>query len=193
MSVRIKRVLCIAVGLAFALGVAFSPTPAEAAQKPLVIGVAIALTGKVSKSGKLTLRGYEMWQKEVNAKGGLLGRPVTFKVYDDESNPTTGAKLVERLINRDKVDMIFGPFSSPVTYATSTVTEKYGYPMIAGGSSSSKPFSRGYKYLFQVMRVNNDALLGNLSLLKERGASTIAIIHSASIYPSSLAGGVTQN
>ena len=85
----------------------------EAEKKPLVIGVAIALTGKVSKSGKLTLRGYEMWQRDVNAKGGLLGRKVTFKVYDDESNPTTGAKLVERLINRDKVDMIFGPFSSP--------------------------------------------------------------------------------
>ena len=192
MSARMKRGLCIFVGLAFALGVVLSAAPIEAAKKPVVIGVAIALTGKVSKSGKLTLRGYEMWQREVNARGGLLGRQVKFKVYDDESNPTTGAKLIERLINRDKAEIIFGPFSSPVTYATSTVTEKYKYPMIAGGSSSSKPFSRGYKYLFQVMRVNNDALLGNLSLLKEKGAKTIAIIHSASIYPSSLARGVRK-
>ena len=190
MSARMKRGLCIFVGLAFALGVVLSAAPAGAAKKPVVIGVAIAFTGKVSKSGKLTLRGYEMWQREVNARGGLLGRKVVLKVYDDESNPTTGAKLIERLINRDKAEIIFGPFSSPVTYATSTVTEKYKYPMIAGGSSSSKPFSRGYKYLFQVMRVNNDALLGNLSLLKEKGAKSIAIIHSASIYPSSLARGV---
>ncbi len=190
MSARMKRGLCIFIGLAFALGVVLSAAPAQAAKKPVVIGVAIALTGKVSKSGKLTLRGYEMWQREVNARGGLLGRKVVLKVYDDESNPTTGAKLIERLINRDKAEIIFGPFSSPVTYATSTVTEKYKFPMIAGGSSSSKPFSRGYKYLFQVMRVNNDALLGNLSLLKEKGAKTIAIIHSASIYPSSLARGV---
>ena len=192
MSARMKRGLCIFIGLAFALGVVLSAAPAQAAKKPVVIGVAIALTGKVSKSGKLTLRGYEMWQREVNARGGLLGRKVVLKVYDDESNPTTGAKLIERLINRDKAEIIFGPFSSPVTYATSTVTEKYKFPMIAGGSSSSKPFSRGYKYLFQVMRVNNDALLGNLSLLKEKGAKTIAIIHSASIYPSSLARGVRK-
>lgn len=192
MRAHVKRGFCLFVGLAFALGVVLTAAPAWAEKKPLVIGVAIALTGKVSKSGKLTLRGYEMWQRDVNAKGGLLGRKVTFKVYDDESNPTTGAKLVERLINRDKADMIFGPFSSPVTYATSTVTEKYRYPMIAGGSSSSKPFSRGYKYLFQVMRVNNHALLGNLSLLKEKGAKTIAIIHSASIYPASLAKGVVK-
>ncbi len=192
MSARMKRGFAIFVGLAFALGVVLSVAPAQAAKKPVVIGVAIALSGKVSKSGKLTLRGYEMWQREVNARGGLLGRKVVLKVYDDESNPTTGAKLIERLINRDKAEIIFGPFSSPVTYATSTVTEKYKYPMIAGGSSSSKPFSRGYKYLFQVMRVNNDALLGNLSLLKEKGAKTIAVIHSASIYPSSLAKGVVK-
>jgi branched-chain amino acid transport system substrate-binding protein len=133
-----------------------------------------------------------MWQRDIKAKGGLLGRKVQLKVYDDESNPTTGAKLMERLITFDKVDLIFGPFSSPVTYATSTVTEKYKFPMIAGSSSSSKPFSRGYKYLFQVMRVNNDSMLGNLILLKQKGAKTLAIIHSASIYPSSLTRGLKK-
>ena len=87
MSARVKRGFCIFVGLAFALGVVLSAAPAQAAKKPVVIGVAIALSGKVSKSGKLTLRGYEMWQREVNARGGLLGRKVVLKVYDDESNP----------------------------------------------------------------------------------------------------------
>ncbi|MEE9276698.1 MAG: amino acid ABC transporter substrate-binding protein [bacterium] len=176
--------------LLFAAGLVLGSAPSAAEKKPVVIGVAIALTGKVSKSGKLTLRGYEMWQRDINAKGGLLGRKVKLKVYDDESKPSTGAKLMERLITYDKVDLIFGPFSSPVTFATSTVTEKYKFPMIAGGSSSSKPFSRGFKYLFQVMRVNNDSMLGNLTLLKEKGAKTLAIIHSASIYPTSLAKGL---
>ncbi|MFP6870995.1 MAG: amino acid ABC transporter substrate-binding protein [Nitrospinota bacterium] len=182
----------IVVTAVFALGVVLAALPADAAKKPVLIGVSIALSGKFSKSGGLTLRGYKMWQRDINAKGGLLGRKVQLKVYDDESNPTTGAKLMERLITFDKVDLIFGPFSSPVTYATSTVTEKYKFPMIAGGSSSSKPFSRGYKYLFQVMRVNNDSMLGNLLLLKQKGAKTLAIIHSASIYPSSLARGLKK-
>ena len=192
MRIRTIRWLSVVVGLVFALGVVLSALPATAAKKPLVIGTAISLTGKRAKSGLLTLRGYEMWQKDVNAKGGLLGRKVKIKVYDDESNPTTGAKLMERLITLDKVEFIFGPFSSPVTYATSTVTEKYGFPMIAGGSSSSKPFSRGYKYLFQVMRVNNDSHFGNLTLLKQKGAKSVSVIHSASIYPASLAKGVVR-
>lgn len=181
-----------AVALLFAAGVVLSNLAVAEEKKPVRIGVSIALTGLVSKSGKLTLRGYEMWQREINAKGGLLGRKVELVVYDDESNPTTGAKLMERLITHDKVDLIFGPFSSPVTFATSAVTEKYKFPMIAGGSSSSKPFSRGFKYLFQVMRVNDDALLGILTLLKEKGAKTIAIVHSASIYPTSLAIGAQK-
>ena len=54
--------------------------------------------------------GYELWKEDVNAKGGILGRKVELKIYDDRSEPMTGAKLYERLITSDKVDLLVGPY-----------------------------------------------------------------------------------
>jgi ABC-type branched-subunit amino acid transport system substrate-binding protein len=73
MRIRTKRWLSVVVGLVFALGVVLSALPVAAAKKPVVIGTAISLTGKRAKSGLLTLRGYKMWQKDINAKGGAPG------------------------------------------------------------------------------------------------------------------------
>lgn len=185
-SRKAKGWLTIATALVFAVGVVLAALPAAAEKKEVVIGVSIALSGNYSKSGALTLRGYKMWAKDINSRGGLLGRRVVLKVYDDKSDPTTGAKLTEKLITQDKVDLILGPYSSPVTFASSTVAEKYGFPMIAGGSSSPKPFRRGFRYLFQVMRHNTDALLGVVTLVAERGAKTVAAMHQNTIFTTTL-------
>ncbi|MFQ6112307.1 MAG: amino acid ABC transporter substrate-binding protein [Nitrospinota bacterium] len=166
--------------------------PDALAAKPIRIGVAISATGHYSKSGTLTLRGYKIWQKVVNEGGGLLGRPVEFVVYDDKSDPTTGARLYEKLITQDKVDLVLGPYSSAVTYPASTVTEKYHYPMIAAGSSSSKPWARGFKYLFQIMRVNTDANLGVLNLAKEQGLKTMALLWHDNPWGASIAAGTLK-
>ncbi len=166
--------------------------PEALAAKPVRIGVAISATGAYSKSGTLTLRGYEVWQKVINEAGGLLGRPVEFVVYDDKSDPATGAKLYEKLITYDKVDLVFGPYSSAVTYAASTVTEKYHYVMIAAGSSSSKPWARGYKYLFQIMRVNTDSNLGPLTLAKEKGLKTMTMLWHDNPWGATIADGTLK-
>ncbi|MEK6710841.1 MAG: amino acid ABC transporter substrate-binding protein [Nitrospinota bacterium] len=158
------------------------------AAEPIRVGVAISATGAYSEAGTRTLQGYELWRKVINQAGGLLGRPVEFVVYDDKSDPSTGAKLYEKLITQDKVDHVLGPYSSAVTTAASTVTEKYHYPMIAGGSSSATPWSRGFKYLFQIYRPNSDANYGILGLAKERGIKTMAVIFSDDPWGVSLSG-----
>ena len=60
--------------------------PAHAAD-PIKIGFSMALTGAVAANGKQILAAFEIWRDDVNAKGGLLGRPVELKYYDDQSNP----------------------------------------------------------------------------------------------------------
>ena len=66
--------------------------PAKAQSgEPIKIGFSMALTGPLAANGKQALLGMKIWEEEINAKGGLLGRPVKLVYYDDQSNPATGA------------------------------------------------------------------------------------------------------
>src|SRR5262245_61600501 len=104
---------------------------ATEAQSPIRIGASLSLTGTYAKLGKNQHEGYQLCQKDLNAKGGLLGRKVEFVVYDDQSMPPTGVRLYEKLITEDKVDVVMGPYSSPITEAVAGVTEKYKKVMVS--------------------------------------------------------------
>ena len=93
---------------------------------PLVIGASVSLTGDFADSGKAVKAGYELWADTVNAKGGILGRQVEMKIVDDTSSPTQVVTNYQNLINKDKVDLVFGPFSSLLTVPASQVAKRYG-------------------------------------------------------------------
>ncbi len=69
-----------------------------------------------------------MWAHDVNARGALLGREVEIVSYDDQSDPDTSARLYERLISDDKVDLLIGPYSSDVTLAPAMLRKLTAYP-----------------------------------------------------------------
>jgi branched-chain amino acid transport system substrate-binding protein len=87
------------------------PSAANAAD-PIKIGMTMALTGGVAPIGKQVLAGLQIWRDDVNAKGGLLGRPVQFVYYDDQSNPANVPALYTKLIDVDKVDLLIGPYAT---------------------------------------------------------------------------------
>lgn len=122
-----------------------TPTPPP---KPIKIGATVSLTGKYAESGKYYEEAYRLWEEQVNAKGGLLGRPVEVIIYDDKSDPDTGVSLYEKLITVDKVDLLLGPYTSAVIYPVSAVAEKYKMLFLQGGGNSPKLFERGFKYMF---------------------------------------------
>ena len=111
-------------------------------------GVVAPLTGIFGKDGNLVKDAYQLWAETVNAKGGINGHPVELVFYDDKSDPPTSAKLTEKLIINDKVDLLLGGFGSSLVFAASAVAEKNKYPLISGGASSNKLFERGFKYYF---------------------------------------------
>ncbi len=123
--------------------------------KEFKIGCAVALTGKFGKAGSLVKDAYTYWADTVNSKGGILVKGKRYKVklifYDDKSNPSTGARMIDRLINRDKVDLLLGGFGSSQVFSESAVAEKYGYPLISGAASSNKLFERGFRYYFSTL------------------------------------------
>ena len=118
--------------------------------KPLVIGASISLTGDFADSGKAVKRGYELWASEVNAKGGVLGRKVTMKLVDDASSPTQVVSNYQNLINRDKVDLVFGPFSSLLTVPASQVAKRYSYAFLEPAGGGPKVFAQKLNNLFFV-------------------------------------------
>jgi branched-chain amino acid transport system substrate-binding protein len=97
-----------------ALLVAFTlilPNLAKAAD-PMRVGLSVALTGGVAPIGKQVLAALQIWRDDVNAKGGLLGRPVELVYYDDQSNPQNVPQLYTKLIEVDKVDLLIGPYAT---------------------------------------------------------------------------------
>jgi branched-chain amino acid transport system substrate-binding protein len=133
--------------------VASTSVAARSSVEPIKIGATVSLTGSFASGGKEVLDGYLAWQRVVNDAGGLLGRPVQVIYYDDQSNPTLAASLYEKLITVDKVQFTFGPFSSPITFTASTVTEKYHIIMLDSLGWASTIFTRGYKYVFLASNV----------------------------------------
>ena len=120
------------------------------AGKPLVIGASVSLTGDFADPGKAVKAGYELWAKEGNAKGGILGRQVEFKIVDDTSSPTQVVTNYQNLINQDKVDLVFGPFSSLLTVPASQVAKRYGYSFLEPAGGGPKVFAQKLDNLFFV-------------------------------------------
>jgi branched-chain amino acid transport system substrate-binding protein len=95
--------------------------PALAEEKPIKIGLGIALTGGIAAGGKAALLSYQIWAEEINARGGLLGRKVEFVYYDDQSNPATVPGIYTKLLDIDKVDLVISGYGTVPTAAAMPV------------------------------------------------------------------------
>ncbi|MBV8713719.1 MAG: amino acid ABC transporter substrate-binding protein [Chloroflexi bacterium] len=127
-----------------------APAAAAASTGPIVVGVSQALTGDKSDGGTAIENGYKVWIKEVNDSGGLLGRQVQLKDYDNNSLADTSVSQYERLITVDKVDLLLGPVSSALTIPDGPVAEKYHMVMSEGAGGAPPVFERNLHYLFFV-------------------------------------------
>ena len=91
---------------------AATPAFAQGGGEPIKIGFSMALTGPLAANGKQALLGAKIWQDEVNAKGGLLGRQVQLVNYDDQSNPGTVPGIYTKLLDVDKVDLVVSGYAT---------------------------------------------------------------------------------
>jgi branched-chain amino acid transport system substrate-binding protein len=86
-----------------------------AQQPPIKIGMTMAQTGGLAGGGKASLLGIEIWRDDVNARGGLLGRKVELVVYDDKSSAAETPAIYSKLLDVDKVDILFAPYATVPT------------------------------------------------------------------------------
>ena len=176
------------------------PRPAASdadAEKIIYLGAAVSETGRFSREGKDTRQGYLVWLDWVNNEyGGIKVGDERYKVeivmYDDEGDPDTAARLVEKLINEDRVDFLLGPYSSFLTQSASAIAEKYGKIMIEGNGSAETLFERGFQNLFAVLTPAVDYTRTALQLLADIGAKTVVIAYEDTAFPTSVADGAQR-
>src|SRR5258705_5187173 len=93
--------------------------------EPIKIGYGISQTGALAPNGKSALLAQKIWEEDVNAKGGLLGRPVKLVYYDDQSNPAMVPAIYQKLLDVDRVDIINGGYgTNPLASAMPVVIRK---------------------------------------------------------------------
>jgi branched-chain amino acid transport system substrate-binding protein len=191
MSHIIRRIACACFALlALAL-------PVRAAD-PIKVGFSMALTGGVAPNGKQILAAFEIWRDDVNAAGGLLGRPVELVYYDDQSTPANVPAIYTKLITVDKVDLLVGPYATnmvapamPVLMQNNKMTisilglgvnRQFNYPRyfstVPLGPEGPPAFSKGF---FELAKAQNPA------------PQTVAIVAADAEFAQTAAGGARQN
>jgi len=185
-----------------ALAASLFVTPAAVvpswAADPIKVGFSMSLTGPGAPAGRQILVALNIWRDDVNAKGGLLGRPVELTYYDDQSNPATVPGIYAKLLTVDKVDLLVGPYSTNMTAAampaiiqqkkmtisllTIGVNDKFNYPghfsMVPVGPDGVRAFSQGY---FELAAAQNPK------------PKTVAIVAADSEFARTSADGAREN
>ncbi|MEV3869988.1 amino acid ABC transporter substrate-binding protein [Streptomyces sp. NPDC049906] len=123
---------------------------------PIRIGSSLPLTGEFSQPGKAAKEGYEVWQKMINDRGGLLGRQVELIVKDDASNQNTIVADYNALISKDEVDLLIGSYSSLLNLPASAVAERNRMLYVEPAGGSPEMFNRGFRYLFFSQQATSD-------------------------------------
>ncbi len=157
--------------------------PAFAADNTITVGFTASRTGPLNVDSTGQERGYEFWRDEVNAKGGInIGGKkykVKFVSYDDQSVGGRVQQLYTRLINQDKAQFLFSPYSSGLVAPAAVISEQYNKIMVDSGGAEEKPFMLGNKHLFMVITSAAHYLSGAIAALKEKNPrAKIAMVYS---------------
>jgi branched-chain amino acid transport system substrate-binding protein len=160
-----QQKLAIACLAGASLALAASAAQAQAPSgDPIRIGYGISQTGGLAPNGKSALVAQRIWEEDINAKGGLLGRPVKLVYYDDQTNPATVPGIYTKLLDVDKVDLIIGGYGTnmlapamPVVIQRNrlliglfglAVNHEFDYPkyfaMIPSGPAARSAFTKGF-------------------------------------------------
>jgi len=162
MLLKLKTVFAVAAVATAVTGLAGNA--AAQSGEPIKIGFSMAMTGGLAANGKSALLAQKIWEEDVNAKGGLLGRPVKLIYYDDQSNPSTVPGIYTKLLDVDKVNLVIGPYATAmmapampvvmsknkvfITLLGLAVNSEFQYPnyfaMIPSGPNPKASFTEGF-------------------------------------------------
>lgn len=162
----------------------------------LKIGASLPITGGLSVSGEKHKRGYELCIKLINAAGGILGRQVELVVSDNRSDTATAINQYERFINVDKVEAVYGTFSSRLTFPVASILSKYNMVHAIPSGGALRIYEQGYKNLFY-FQVNAAEYTGKdvAGVIKQlipadAAPKTVAVVSADDFFANAIAAGL---
>jgi branched-chain amino acid transport system substrate-binding protein len=164
--------------LFLALALSVSATAAE----PIKVGEFACLTGKDATFGQSQHKGIQLALEEINAAGGVLGRPVELISEDNQSKPGESATVAKKLLSRDKVVAILGEVTSGRSLEVAPLAQGAKIPMIATGATNPAVTQRG-NYVFRVCFIDDfqGTVMAKFALsdLKAKKVATLTSVSSA--------------
>jgi branched-chain amino acid transport system substrate-binding protein len=155
---------------------------------PIKIGFSMGLTGGLAANGKAALIAMQIWEEDVNKKGGLLGRPVKLVFYDDQSSPAAIPAIYNKLLDVDKVDLIVSSYGTNLIAPTMPIAMQRNL-MFMGlfGLDVNAKFK--YDRYFQIMPAGPDPAIGwsqgffDVAMSLKPRPKTIALVGADAEYP----------
>src|SRR5439155_6023705 len=170
----------VVVALVATVFVVFGLTVGEAQQKePLRVGLIQPLSGPIAAAGSYITNGAKIALDRVNAKGGVLGRPLELIIEDNKSDPAETRNAAEKLIVRDKVPVIIGAWGSSMTLAMMPLAAQHGVPLVVETSSSGKitdPKTPGQKVVSRISPTSELEAVGAGALIPKLGMKKIGYL-----------------
>lgn len=159
--------------------------------EPIYIAATISETGLRSTPAIEMENGYRLAVEMLNSAGGIQGREVELVTANDESDPDAAARHYRAFVQR--VDLLLGPYSSPVTGSVLDVTEAAGMPLVAPLAATPTIWAgRGRQWSVQMLPPAPVYLHGSVEVAARAGARTVALVYEDTQFPASLASGVRE-
>src|SRR5512139_303174 len=150
---------------------------------PIRVGVVLPLTGDLSKFGNIERNSFMMGLEEINAAGGVNGRPIEFLFADDASKVDIGRSVVEKLIEQDKVIALTGGYSSDVTLAVALVADRQKIPFLITTGSADMITEIGWDYVFRINQPVSEYSKALIELLQGvLELKSVVIVHDNGLF-----------
>jgi branched-chain amino acid transport system substrate-binding protein len=175
-----------------------SALPTRAAEPPIKIGLGMSLTGPLAANGKSALLAMQIWADDVNAKGGLLGRPVKLIYYDNQSNASTVPGIYTKLLDVDKVNLVVSGYATNMIAPAMPIVMEHGKVFISlFGLAVNKQFH--YPKYFSMLptgpRAEESFTKGffDLAMAQNPKPKTVAIVGAAADFSENAMQGALAN
>lgn len=164
------------------------PPPQVPPQVPILVGAAMPQSGILADLAADLRKALLLWQEEVNAGGGLLGRRVELRLLDDRSESGDAGRLYEQLIREHKADLLIGPFGSAASLGAAAAAERNRRVMVNATGAARLVHKSGFRYVFQSAAPLETYGAGALEIARGQGLKRVILLARESPSAREMAG-----
>ncbi len=187
-----KRIL-LSLGLISSLLFAFACQPSGGGGDKVRIGVFMSLTGSTANFGISSVNGIKMAADEVNAAGGINGKPVELLVQDDRSDASEAATIVTKFVTQDQVHAILGEVASSRSIAAAPIAQNAKIPMLTPSSTNPEVTKKG-DFIFRSCFIDpvQGAAIGQFAARSLNAKRAAIMVDRKNDYSTGLANNITE-